>query len=276
MGQVMALWPGREKKRLVDALRSKMRLLLPEDPGREQMVELVRLFDPAARPASAGRICVDVQRRIYLPPPTTVDPGAAAEAQAPPGLPVAYFVQLRGRSAPLDMSGAQRERREMHQTAVLLVNGLAIRLGGLAWPRPTVLSEPLQVTVYMPGPFAAAEIFSLVAAYIPGLFPEENVTLGSVGASAWRTVGGEFRMEFWPRKAALVTIDPPVSLGDWQFHPENLSFAVLRLAAPASQADPVTARTVGQTALAMAAATGGVCVDPLKFQVRQADDLVMR
>ena len=130
MGQVMELWPGREKGRLVDALRSKMRLLLPEDPGRERMVELVQLFDPDARPASAGRICVDVQRRIYLPRPTAIDPGTAAEAQAPPGFPVAYFVQLRGRSAPLDMSGAQRESRELHQTAVLLVNGLAIRLGG--------------------------------------------------------------------------------------------------------------------------------------------------
>ena len=61
MGQVMGLWAGRERKRLVDALRSKMRLLLPEDPGRERMVELVRLFDPDARPAGAGRIS---RRRI--------------------------------------------------------------------------------------------------------------------------------------------------------------------------------------------------------------------
>jgi len=272
----MGLWAGRRRQGLVHDLRSHMRLLLPEDPGRERMVELVRLFDPAARPAGAGRICVDAERRIYLTRPSMVDPGIAAEAQAPPGLPVAYFVQVQGRSAPLDLSGLQREKRELQETAILLLNGLAIRLGGFAWPPPKVASEPLQVTVYMPGPYAAAEIFSLAAGYIPGLFPEENVTLGSAGASAWRTAGGEFRMEFWPRKAALVTIDPPVSLGDWQFHPENLSLAVLRLASPASQADPVTARTVGQTALAVAAATGGVCVDPLKFRVRQPDDLVMR
>ena len=149
-----------------------MRLLLPEDPGREQMVELVRLFDPDARPASAGRICVDVQRQIYLSRPTAVDPGAAAEAQAPPGLRVAYFVQLRGRSARLDMSGAQRERREMHQTAVLLINGLAgsparrVRLPSAQGP-----GMSLQATVYTPRPVTAADVLGVVGQYVDGLTP---------------------------------------------------------------------------------------------------------
>jgi hypothetical protein len=53
MGQVMGLWAGRRRQRLVHDLRSHMRLLLPEDPGRERMVDLMRLFDPAAGPAGA-------------------------------------------------------------------------------------------------------------------------------------------------------------------------------------------------------------------------------
>jgi hypothetical protein len=51
---------------------------------------------------------------------------------------------------------------------------------------------------------------------------------------------------------------------------------VLRLAEPANQADPRAARAVGQAALAVAAATGGTCVDPLGFRVLRPDDLVMR
>ena len=96
----MGLLAGQRRRRLVHDLRSHMRLLLREDPGRERMVELARLFDPDARPAGAGRICVDVQRQLYLTRPSMVDPATAAEAQAPPGLPVAYFVQVQGRSAP--------------------------------------------------------------------------------------------------------------------------------------------------------------------------------
>jgi hypothetical protein len=276
MGQVMGLWPGREKKRLVDALRSKMRLLLPEDPGRERMVELVRLFDPDARPAGAGRISVDGQRRIYLPQPTAVDPGAAAEAHAPPGFPIAYFVQLRGRSAPLDMSGAQREGRDMHQTAVLLVNGLAIRLGGLAWPRPRVASEPLHAAIYVHRPVAATEVSSVVKQYASDLDECQDVTLGSMGVSTWRTADGRLQMEFWPRTSPKAWWYPPESVGEWRFDSSQLDVTVLRLAEPAGQADPAAARTVGQIALAVAAATGGVCVDPLKFRVLKPDDLVMR
>jgi hypothetical protein len=276
MGQVMGLWPGRERKRLVDALRSKMRLLLPEDPGRERMVELVRLFDPDARPASAGRVCVDGQRRIYLPRPTAVDPGAAAEAQAPPGLPVAYFVQLRGRSAPLDMSGAQRESQELHQTAVLLVNGLAIRLGGLAWPPPKVAGEPLQATVYTPRPVTASDVLSVVGQYIGRLVPREDAWMTSMGVQSWRTPDGRLQAELWPGRATLIVMHPPAALGDVRFRSGQLYTTVLRLTDPARRADPGSARAVGRAALAVAAATGGTCVDPLGFRVLQPDDLVMR
>jgi hypothetical protein len=109
MGLRMALWAGRQSRRLVHALRSKLWLLVPEDPGRERSVELGQLFDPSAGPAGAGRISVDAQRRIYLTRPTAVDPDTAAEAQAPVGLPVAYFVQVQGRAASLDMTGIERE-----------------------------------------------------------------------------------------------------------------------------------------------------------------------
>ena len=111
-----------------------MWLLLSDYPEREQMAELVRLSDPNARLAGAGRISVDAERRIYLTRPVAVDSGAAAEAQVPPGLSVAYFVQLHGRSAPVDVRGIEREHRKLRESAILLLNGLAVRLGGTASP----------------------------------------------------------------------------------------------------------------------------------------------
>ncbi len=271
----MGWWAERQQRRLIHVLRSRLWLLAPEDPGRERLAELVRLFDPAARLAGAGRISVDAERRIYLTRPAAIDPSVTAEARVPPGLRVAYFVQLQGRSAPLDMGAIEREKRKLRDSAILLLNGLAVRLGGTASPAPAVLSEPLEVKVYLPERLPAAEVAGLAGRFLPGLVEQENVTLGSVGASRWQTAGGEFEVEFWPGKAAaFVAMNPPVALGEWQLHPQQLECAVLRLAGAADRADPGAARAVGQAALAIAAAAGGVCVDPLQFRMRQPEDLV--
>ena len=271
----MGLWAGRQHRRLVHALQTSLRLLVPEDPGRERLAELVRLFDPNAKLAGAGRIVVDAQSRIYLTRPAEVGREAAAEADVPAGLPVAYFVQLLGRSVPLDMAGLEREQRKLRDSAILLLNGLAVRLGGWAWPSPEVISQPLTVKVYLPGPLSPVEVSGVVAPFVPGLALTDNVTLGSVGASMWRTVDGAFDLEFWPgRASAFMTMNPPVALGEWQLHPQQLECAVLRLAEAADRADPGAARVVGEAALALAAAAGGVCVDPLQFRLRQPEELI--
>jgi len=270
----MGLLAGQRRRRLVHDLRSHMRLLLREDPGREQMVELARLFDPDARPAGAGRICVDVQRQLYLTRPSTVDPGTAAEAQAPPGRPVAYFAQVQGRSAPLDLSGLQREKQKLQESGILLLNGLAIRLGGFAWPPAKIASDPLQATVYTPRPVTGADILGVIRPYIDGLVPHEDVSLGSIGVSSWRTPDGR-QAEVWPERATLMLMHPPAALGEWRFS-DHLYAIVLRLPGPAGQAGPDAARAIGRAALAVAAATGGICVDQLGFRVLKPDDLVMR
>jgi hypothetical protein len=220
---------------------------------------------------------VDAQSRIYLTRPAEVDREAAAEALVPAGLAVAYFVQLLGRSAPLDMAGLEREQRRLRDSAILLLNGLAVRLGGLAWPVPEVLSQPLEVRVYLPRRLSPGEVSGVVAPFVPGLTLADSVTLGSVGASVWRGAGGMVELEFWPgRASALVMMNPPVALGEWQLHPQDLECAVLRLAQPADRADPAGARVVGEAALALAVASGGVCVDPLQFRLRSPEELVYR
>jgi hypothetical protein len=274
--QVIELWAGRQHRRLVDALGSKLNLLVPEPPSREQLAELTRLFDPSAKLAGANRIVVDAQSRIYLTRPTEVDPATVVEAHVPTGLSVAYFVQIQGRSAPVDMAGLEREKRKLRQSAILLLNGLAVRLDGRAWPSADVLSKPLEVKVYLPGPRRPAEVFGVVAPFVPGLAAAANVTLGSLGASLWRTAGAEFELEFWPGEAAVVqTVNPPVALGEWRFRPQ-LECAVLRLSEVADRTDPAAARVIGQAALTLAATTGGICVDPLEFRMRQPEDLCYR
>ena len=79
-----------------------------------------------------------------------------------------------------------------------------------------------------------------------------------------------------PGAATLVMMDPPAALGDVRLRSGQLYTTVLRLADPANRADPDAARAVGRAALAVAAATGGTCVDLLGFRVLQPDDLVMR
>ena len=51
----MALFAGRERSNLVRALNRDVRLLLPSDPGRERLLEYVRLFDPRAQPGLGGQ-----------------------------------------------------------------------------------------------------------------------------------------------------------------------------------------------------------------------------
>ena len=135
----------RTRHALAKDLREGIRLLLPEDPGRDRMLETVRLFDTHARHVMGHRIAVDLLEDIHLTSPEAIDPEIAAEAGVPPGMTVAYFAQVTTHAATADKRDS-RQRRSYQ--AMLLVNGLAQRLGGVAWPVPDELSEPTFATVF--------------------------------------------------------------------------------------------------------------------------------
>ena len=99
-------------------------VLLPSDPGQERMLEFMRLFNPAARPASAGRISAD-GRHISLTRPQRIDAETASRAQTPPGLSTVYFVQITVASPRLTPSAVAQGLKELKQTATLLIGGLA-------------------------------------------------------------------------------------------------------------------------------------------------------
>ena len=105
----MALFAGRERSNLVRALSRDVRLLLPSDPGREQLLEYVRLFDPRAQPASAGSINVDDRREVYVTRGSVIEPDVASEASVPAGMGLAFFISKpRARSRSTGLTSSKR------------------------------------------------------------------------------------------------------------------------------------------------------------------------
>jgi hypothetical protein len=274
----MALFTARARENLVRALHRDLRLLLPADPGRERLLDYVRLFDPRARLAGAGRINVDNEREVYLTRVSVIAPDVAAEARVPAGMTAAFFVQNITRGVPFSTLGPMNSKGELYDMSVRLVHGLAVRMGGIAWPDAPVLDEPLRATVYTFREVSAAQVYEIAASYAPGLAPYANPSLGSIDVSTWRTQDRQFEAQHWPRGTTSVLLPhAPRSVGDDLFYHRNDAWAVrLELSTPANRTDPGTARLLGECALTVAAASGGVCVDQLGFRVRQPGELVFR
>lgn len=271
----MALFPTRERDHLRRALARDLRLLLPEDPGREGMLEYVRLFDPRARKASGGRIDVWDSREIYLTRGAEITPDVAAEAGIPDTMTVAYFVQNLERPLPFSTSGGIYSKKELRDASIKLMNGLAIRLGGEAWPTAPVLEEPLEARVYTDREISGDAVYELAAGYAQGLAEYENPTFGSYGVRSWRTEDRRFEAHYWP-KGTVHALRPhePRSIGELFFHTSELTGIRLKLLAPAYVADPETARLLGKCALEIAESAGGMCVDQLGFRVERPEELV--
>jgi hypothetical protein len=273
----MTLFAGRARRNLVRALQRDVRLLLPVDVGREQLLEYVHLFDPRARLASQGSINVDNMREVYLTRGSVIEPDVAAEAGVPDGMGVAFFVTNIARAQPFSASDVNRKTKEQYDTSVRLVNGLAVRLGGVAWPEASVMQEPLRATIYTAREISADEVHAIVARFAPGLTPYDNPTFGPYGVSFWRTSDGQFEAQHWPKGTVHALLPhAPRSIGDLFYHRSEAWAVRLELGTPGNQTDSGTARLLGECALEVAAAAGGPCVDQFGFRVTRPDDLVFR
>jgi hypothetical protein len=260
----------RTRKQLVKDLRIGIRLLLPEDPGRDQIVEVARLFNPHARVA-LGRIEVDPQREIHIVGPDPIDASIAAEAQTPPGMTVAYFAQYTaGDLSERRFPGAKRKRGYQ---AMMLMYGMAVRLGGRAWPEPDEVREPLCVHVFTPQTIQPQSLDELLARSPAGLLPIAD-PWDSIGARSWRSGNSHFEAKFRP--PGVQTTDPPPSLGELSFHSAELSALTVRVCQPAYSVDYATAYAAGETALAAASAVSGIATDLFGFRLLQPDDMVFR
>jgi DNA replicative helicase MCM subunit Mcm2 (Cdc46/Mcm family) len=273
----MALFGGRSRPDLLRWLkRGDVRLLLPADPGPGQMLEYVHLFDPRAKLAAHGSISVDGMREIYLSRGYPIEPDAAAEAGIPGGMGAAFFVTKTTRAQPFSWSDVQQKDKEQVDASFRLVRGLAVRLGGLAHPhdQPAV-AEPLRATIYTSREISATEVREIAGRFAPGLTPYDNPTFGPVGVSFWRTGDGQLELSHWPRGTVAVLLPhEPRAVGDLFFHTNESTAVRLELSTPGNETDPHTARLLGECALEVAGAAGGLCVDQLGFRVTRPDDLV--
>jgi hypothetical protein len=210
-------------------------------------------------------------REVYLSRGVVIEPDVAAEAGVPDGMGVAFFTMNVQR-------GGLSTKKEQYEMSVNLVNGLAVRLGGIAWPEASVMREPLRATIYTAREDVTADqVYAIAAGYAQGLASYDDVTLGSINVSTWRTRDRRFEAEFWPRgKVVMMLADTPRSIGDLFYHPDQTTVTVLQLATPGNETDPSTARLLGECALEVAAAAGGVCTDQFGFRVARPDDLVFR
>lgn len=273
----VTLFAGRERQNLLRWLGRDVRLLLPADPGREQMLEYVHLLDPRARLSTRDTINVDNLREVYLSRGVVIEPDVAAEAGVPDGMGVAFFVTATARAQPFSMSDVNRKTKEHYDTSVRLVNGLAIRLGGIAWPEASVMREPLRATIYTAREISVSEVYEIAARYAQGLVPYDNPTFGPYGVSFWRTSDGQFEAQHWPKGTVHALLPhAPRSIGDLFYHRSEAWAARLELGTPGNQTDPRTARLLGECALEVAGAADGFCVDQLGFRVTRPDDLVFR
>jgi len=270
----MALFGPGTRQHMLVSLRRDLRLLLPADPGRDRLLEYVHLFDPRARLAMAGRIDVGNERDLYITEGLPIDPEVAAETGVPAGMTMAFFVQNNPRGVPFSTIGPLNSKKELYVRSERLMNGLAVRMGGIAWPEAAVLGEPLRATIWTFREITAEQVYGVIAKYAPGLAPSHSA-FSNLGVSTWRTQDGQFEASHWPKETtAVLRPDAPRSIGEGFYHRTEAWAVRLELAIPANQADPRTARLVGECALEVAAMSHGACVDQLDFRVRDPRELM--
>jgi hypothetical protein len=305
----MGLFQSAEDKRrkqqakLLDNLTKGMRLLLPADPGRDQMLGVLRQYHPLARRAAGSSFHADGSH-LYLNGPVAIAPELAAQAQLPPGITAAYFPSWVAATNPGGPS-----RREVNQKyrekATYLIGGLAARFGGLCVPRPEDVARPLHADIYVHGLLDHGELPALVSRHTPGQLPMRLQPLSSpqMAAAVSRYLpdaeelrqwpdqgvvgvsgdGAPWQVECWPPDAAAVPMTAEAAKGSnlvavlaKALKGKEWSLLVLRTGTPAGEAEPALARALGTAALGIADEIGGVCVDLFGFRVRDPADLVIR
>ncbi len=261
------------QRRLANALENKVRLIVPADPGPEQLLAAVQLYDPGAR-RDGDRVSV-ASGSVLLTAPTEIDAETARRAQLPPGLSVVYFVDVpEWRGSPAQVTMAREAKRQATGSALRLIGGLAARLGGIAVPAADETTKPLRADVYTTRQVTADDVAGLLSQQAPGLVPAPSSATAD-GVVTLHGDGAPFEVECWPAHNALMTMDPPAALGTMAGG-LKLSRIIVRTAQQADSAEPSVARAVGAAGLAIAAGTGGVCVDIFGFRVVSPDDLVIR
>jgi len=276
----MALFRSRSHDdKVLWSLTKAIRLLLPADPGFDEMLDACRQYRPSARPSRLNHdwICADGQHfRIHQPGP--VSPERVAQAGLPSDITCVFYVDWDGAEVGLNTQQSKQLGEQYRQKAGYVLGGLAARFGGLWAPHPPEAAQPLRAYVYTVREIDAADLLTMASRYAPGL------ALGDPRSDKVIALRGDVpsRVQYWPPYSAAVPKSDLVlgpgapAVLDSSWADDDTGVIVVGSDQPADGADPAVARAVGAMALGLAEQTGGVCVDIFGFKVRDPADLVIR
>jgi hypothetical protein len=277
----MALFRSRDDK-IQWNLTKAVRLLLPENPGPDRMLDAAKQYTPAAKPSRLNReaICLD-GRHFFLHPGRHVTPDMAARAGLPPDITCAFFPDWIGATTGLNMQMRRQVDEQYRQKASYLLGGLGARFGGLWSPRPEDIARPLQAYIFTTAQVDEASLAGMAARYTPGLGPADS-KWASQGVLTLRGTSNPSLVQYWPPGIAkmhkvVFAAGPGVpQVLDPSWPDEDTAVITVEADQAAQGAPHSVADAVGRVALGLAAETTGVCVDLFAFRVRNPADLVIR
>jgi hypothetical protein len=275
---VMALFRSHDDK-VLWSLTKAIRLLLPEDPGFDRMLDACQQYRPKARRSRMNRnwICADGQHfRLHDPGP--VRPEMAAQAGLPADITCVFYTDWDGAEVGLSTKQRKQLGEQYRQKSGYVLGGLAARFGGLWAPHPEEVTQPLRAYVYTVSEIDGPGLLGMASQYAPGL------SLQGPRGDKVISLRGDVPsfVQYWPPYSAAVPKSflvlgpgaPEVLDPSWA--DDDTGVIVVLADQTAERADPEVARAVGEMALGLAAQTGGVCVDVFGFKVRDPSDLVIR
>jgi hypothetical protein len=277
----MALFRSRDDK-VQWNLTKAVRLLLPENPGPDRMLDAARQYTPAAKPSRLNREAISLDgKHFFLHPGRHVTPDMGTRAGLPPDITCAFFPDWMGATTGLNTQQRKQVDEVYRQKASYLLGGLAARFGGLWSPRPEDITRPLQAFIFTVQQVDEAGLTGMAARYAPGLAPADS-KWASQNVLTLRGNSNPALVQYWPPDIAKMhkvvfaagpgmpqVLDP-----SWQ--DEDTAVITVEADQPAAGAPPSVGDAVGRVALGLAAETGGVCVDVFAYRVQEPADLVVR
>ncbi len=237
-------------------------LLLADEPGRDWLLDTVRLYDPAVR---QWRDRLVFTNGVLLFGPIAVTQKLLRQARLPAGVSAAYHCGLAVQSHNKRLSPDLQR-----QSAGLLLRGLATRLGATLHPG---LPEPdlaLMASVYSPHAVNAEQVIRVLHPHAPGLavygeHPSGDGSFDLASDEAALFVG------YLPAQQFLIDFEPPAlgELGRQRLHHYDL-----KTGARASESPRDLCLTLGQAALALASHADGVAIDMYGFRFTRPEDLL--
>jgi hypothetical protein len=277
----MALFRSRDDK-VQWNLTKAVRLLLPENPGPDRVLDAAQQYTPEAKPFRLNRetICLD-GKHFFLHPGSTITPDMGMRAGLPSDITTVFLPDWNGATIGLNTKMEKQVNDVYRQKASYLLGGLGARFGGLWYPRPEDITRPLCAYIFTTAQVDQAGLAGMAARYAPGLGPADS-KWSSEGVLTLRGDSNPSLVQYWPpdiakmHKVVFAAGPGMPQVLDPSWRDEDTAVITVEADQAAEGAPPSVADAVGRVALGLAAQTGGVCVDVFAFRVRDPADLVIR